>query len=396
MNSSSLISTVKLKNILDYYDGPILITVVDSVDTVYICQLIKRTSELDEFFCVPISQSRLELFYLGQIDLREIFKNPEIRFFSLVTVINYKEPMNLEFIPEERISSKWYPDEGLKLATYPTELDASIIKESLIRKAGIIEAKLNPPEARGTEKKISAIHLMQFLHLFQAVVRHAFKSSLRRLSKELRKVLDKPENYGLDVNAATTGSFKIQFQTTPVNLFGNSPIESALDIIDKLTLRPDDLENNLKIIRENQGHFVSSYANLLKFIIDSDIPVSYSWIMPSKRAVIHRSISTTQAIPMYDELIRSEELSRTIIDVVGRVFDANEKRNTWGIEIKEEGKTVILKGGLSEKASCTVSGITIGKTYKFTLEERLEMDVSTGKEKPLFFLINYGEILSLL
>lgn len=384
---------VTLKNVLDYYDGPILITVIDSVDTIYICELINRIDGFDEFFCVPISQHKLELFYSGQIDLRTIYEQPEINLFSVLRVANYKEVMSLEVIPEESISSEWYPDEGLKLDTYPAELDASIIKESRIRNAGIIEAKLNPPEARGSEKKISAIHLMQFLHLFQAVVRSAFKNSLNNLSKDAKRMLDKPQNYGLDVCATSAGSFKVQFQaTSDSNLFGDLPIESALHILDKITLKPDDLQNNLQVIKEYKGHFVSSYANLLGFIIDSDIPVSYAWTTPNKKTVIHRSISTTQARPMYDELRRSEELSREIIDVTGRVFNADEDKNTWGIKAKkEDGKTVIYKGGLSENAICTITGITMGKTYKVKLEERLEMDVSTGKEKTLYSLIDYEE-----
>lgn len=120
MNSGSLISNVNLKNILDYYDGPILITVVDSVDTVYIGQLINRTPDFDEFFCVPISQHKLELFYLGQIDLREIYIKPEIRFFSIIKANDYKKPLALEYIPEDKISAEWYPDEGIKLSAYPT------------------------------------------------------------------------------------------------------------------------------------------------------------------------------------------------------------------------------------------------------------------------------------
>lgn len=84
--------------------------------------------------------------------------------------------------------------------------------------------------------------------------------------------------------------FKLQFQvTSDFNLFGDLPIESALHIIDKITLKPDDLKKNLEVIKENKGHFVSSYANLLKFIIDSNIPVSYAWTTPNKETVIHRS-----------------------------------------------------------------------------------------------------------
>jgi len=119
MKMSLPVMTVRLKNVLEYYDGPILMTVVDSVDTIYICQLIDRATEFDEFFCVPVSQSSLELFYLGRIDLRDIFIKPEKRYFSLVKVVNYEEPMDFESIAEEDIASEWYPDIGFKLTAYP-------------------------------------------------------------------------------------------------------------------------------------------------------------------------------------------------------------------------------------------------------------------------------------
>ncbi|MBF0538649.1 MAG: hypothetical protein HQL03_10400 [Nitrospirae bacterium] len=117
---------VKLKDVLDYYDGPILLTVLDSADKKYICQLINRDAIFDEFFCVPISQYRLESFYFDQLDLRDICINPEKSNFYLLKVINYKEAMNFESIAEEDILSEWYPDEGIKLTTYPAALDAII------------------------------------------------------------------------------------------------------------------------------------------------------------------------------------------------------------------------------------------------------------------------------
>ena len=59
----------------------------------------------------------------------------------------------------------------------------------------------------------------------------------------------------------------------------------------------------------------------------------------------------------------------------------------YHVEDQKNGEN--LRGGLSEDASCTISGITIGETYNFKIEECLEMDISTGKEKSIFFLLEY-------
>ncbi|MBF0457427.1 MAG: hypothetical protein HQK99_05990 [Nitrospirae bacterium] len=138
MNTQATGITVTLNNILDYYDGPILITVVDAVDTIYICELNDRGSEFDEYYCVAISRNKLERFYLGQIDLRSIYLEPEINQYFILKVDNYKEPVNIEPIPVEDIPPDWYPDEGFILSHYPAESDDDLIKDSVIKKAGIL------------------------------------------------------------------------------------------------------------------------------------------------------------------------------------------------------------------------------------------------------------------
>lgn len=138
MNTQSTGITVTLNKILDYYDGPILITVADALDTIYICELIDRGSEFDEYYCVSISRNKLERFYLGQIDLRSIYLEPEIIQYFMLKVDNYKEPGNLEPISVEDIPLDWYPDEGFILSHYPAESDDDLIKNSLMKKAGII------------------------------------------------------------------------------------------------------------------------------------------------------------------------------------------------------------------------------------------------------------------
>ena len=72
---------VFLKDILLFYDTPQLFVARDSVGTNYLCMLVEQNSTFDNFACVQISEQKLTHFCSGNIDLRDIFIEPEIKSF---------------------------------------------------------------------------------------------------------------------------------------------------------------------------------------------------------------------------------------------------------------------------------------------------------------------------
>ena len=65
------------KQILVFYDEPILFTATDAVESLYLCLL---SSIPDEYDCtaIRISYGRLTEYLSKRVDLRTVFTNPEI------------------------------------------------------------------------------------------------------------------------------------------------------------------------------------------------------------------------------------------------------------------------------------------------------------------------------
>ncbi|MBO5601266.1 MAG: hypothetical protein J5957_01485 [Prevotella sp.] len=70
---------LKIEKILDFCDVPQLFIARDAFDTMYLCLLYEDNPSC-LYTAIKISSNRLDTFLSGQIDLRELFENPEVPF----------------------------------------------------------------------------------------------------------------------------------------------------------------------------------------------------------------------------------------------------------------------------------------------------------------------------
>ena len=72
-----IMRTINPKQVLVFYDEPILFTATDAVESLYLCLL---SSIPDEYDCtaIRISPRRLSEYLSRRVDLRSVFTNPEI------------------------------------------------------------------------------------------------------------------------------------------------------------------------------------------------------------------------------------------------------------------------------------------------------------------------------
>ena len=70
---------LKIEKILDFCDVPQLFIARDTFDTMYLCLLYEDNPSC-RYTAIKISSNRLDTFLSGQIDLRELFENPEVPF----------------------------------------------------------------------------------------------------------------------------------------------------------------------------------------------------------------------------------------------------------------------------------------------------------------------------
>lgn len=96
------------KEILDYYDVPLIFIAIDKNEIHYICLIIEDDPK---YVSLQISIEKLGLCLSEEIDLRDIFINPEFNEYFLATWegnILYAE------LKKGKIPEEFLPDQGFK------------------------------------------------------------------------------------------------------------------------------------------------------------------------------------------------------------------------------------------------------------------------------------------
>lgn len=238
-----------LENLL-YYDGPQLFVAVDQLGTKYICTLSKESDNMDEYLCVPVSNSRIESLVSGEVDLRTIYKSPETEELFVAE----SKPAELAKLQARPISINdippdWFPDPGffLKIEKPPS---VEVIQEAHGRHRAIIQCRLNPPESR-EEPKITAEHLSQAVKHIQRIVKYAYGKALREMGQTAEVISTPEKNYELEIFAFSKGSFTVHLQSSePADLFGFVEISRAFEIIDSISKRIDDPNEAVKQVAQ--------------------------------------------------------------------------------------------------------------------------------------------------
>lgn len=99
------------KQILVFYDEPILFTATDAVESLYLCLL---SSIPDEYDCtaIRISYGRLTEYLSKRVDLRTVFTNPEIPSEYFRVTADGEERFILSPLDEKDLTEDRLPEEG--------------------------------------------------------------------------------------------------------------------------------------------------------------------------------------------------------------------------------------------------------------------------------------------
>lgn len=106
-----IMRTINPKQVLVFYDEPILFTATDAVESLYLCLL---SSIPDEYDCtaIRISHGRLTEYLSKRVDLRAIFTNPEIAGEYFRVTPGGEERLILSPLDEKDLTEDRLPEEG--------------------------------------------------------------------------------------------------------------------------------------------------------------------------------------------------------------------------------------------------------------------------------------------
>ncbi|OQY29311.1 MAG: hypothetical protein B6244_04155 [Candidatus Cloacimonetes bacterium 4572_55] len=383
-----MIKNIKLTETLIYYDAPELLLGIDEVDVRYLCLLVECNDESDRYLCAPVSKKRYNRFIAGDIDLRNIYKEPEVDelyYIDFIETTDGNFPLNP--FESKNLTEAWLPEPGF---FFEKEVDeSSIVEEAREKNRAIIHFSLNPPEAR-EETKISAEHLIDALTIFQSLLKYAYKKSLSSVARKTKILLDNKINYETEVFAFSPGSFTIHMQSkTEADLVGHVEISKALQKLDELTHYQNESTEAMAVFKENKGHLVNQYNLLLERIIDYDLPLSYTWTTPESTSPAHRQISRNSAIELHNFLNKREELRIETKELIGTICKVDTIGKKWTIISEEDDKKY---SGEVKNDTLKLSGITTDiQRYLFICEECIEEQVISKKEKKTLRLTSFNK-----
>lgn len=114
--AESFLCDLSTVEVLDWYDEPRLFIAQNSLSQYYLAYWADQDSNIDTWYYVPISESRIELVRGGEIDLRDAFRFPEAWFVNVVTTVrDTREPREFASVFSETLSEQTLPPVGDRL-----------------------------------------------------------------------------------------------------------------------------------------------------------------------------------------------------------------------------------------------------------------------------------------
>jgi hypothetical protein len=371
-----LISSIQVEF---FYDVPLIFSASDKIGRFYICELIDQNENTLKYICLPISHRRLKDFRLGQIDLRSIFVEPEMKEFYECSIENFEsKEFEISLLPSKELPETYLPDGGFYLADEKI-VDVEIKKTAKAANRPVFKVILNPPES-SDGPVIIAERLSHFLFAFNNLIKHAYRKTCKKIPR-IKTSLSHEDGHKLRILSFSEGSFSILFETLDIgDLFGSCAPELSFQKIDELVRVAENPEKSVEILKTNKGHLANAYIKLLEFITENDTSIEYEWASPTLPKSQRGKLLQRFARPLLETLRETEGLSIELIELTGVIIKANKKSGAWTIVNDEDQKE--YSGTIKPESKISLDGIIIStQKYKFFCEESLEVIPATGKER---------------
>lgn len=375
-----MIRSIEIIQILEYFDVPQLFIGKDKVGTKYFCLLLDFIGGKPFYLACTISNTRIDNFISGRIDLREIFVEPEIQQWYTVKELDNEKVLldDYSFGENNIIPEKYLPSEGYFL---PQQIiNDDITKEVVDLDNAIIHLALSDNE---NHDSIGIDSLSDTLRIYQQLVHYSFIKTLKERKIKDRQEFIIPQNYKLRAFASSKSSFNIHlYSQSNRDLFGACEIEMALKKIDEIFSDFDEENQFIEVLRTVKGHTINSYRRFVKKLMDENLTIKYKWFAPKQEYVHHRILTTDYAQKVYDLLTRREELEEEIKEFIGFVKQADVEKGNWRILNESDNKEYS-----GESSGKLLEGITLETVkYKILCQEIIEELTVSEKEKIKYVL----------
>ena len=379
--------TIRYFATLFYYDGVQIFEARDIIGGHYIAVMIESVDDRDRYILVGAEPEKLRQFRTGELDLLSLLVDgAEESWFIAKPQNDFNLPLILEIQSSPlKDHPDFLPESGFVLHDIPANTDT--ILEARTRNNLVLEFAVEPPEA-AEKHQIHASTLAGLLLHLQTLVKHAHNTALRDMpvgSRRNHNVVD--ACFFNIVIPAAPGSFRVVLEAASApDVFGVSTLSLALERIDCFFEHVNEPKQTLEIVKAHKGHLAGAYLRLLRFLVDNNTYLSYSWAEPRFQNPKHYSVTKTQAVSLVEYLSGVSNIGAETVILQGVLDKADRGNGTWRIITEETGVS-----GKIKQDGPSLAGLKIGNRYSFTCLEEIE-ETQGGREQRSLFLMEHEPI----
>lgn len=353
------LGTLRLDEVFEYYDGPVLFTARDQLDRTFLAVAVSGVDGSTDYLYVPLSDRRATAVRTGLIDLRDAFARPEGDRAYIVRVSPGPGLPEVAEVAVQDIRTEWLPDAGEAL-TQVVETAPPFSTEGLARTATsenryLIAIEIDqPPELLRTELPIrdSGTILTEFQELADAFANDS------------------------DFVLVGLQAASFVFVLSPMvgdGLFGvpSQSLEAIRSML--LSIADDGFDSYLASLNRRRRAHVRDFLNALS---DADTGVKLISTSPTGQTT-SAEVSKQQVRAGLVLLRASSDSDSEEIRVRGHLIALNHRRRTFGVRESEPTGQRKRARSFSGKldASIDIEGIPSGETilYDFVILQETEL-----------------------
>jgi len=369
--------TIRHTATLFYYDGPQVFEGRDGIGGHYIAVAVEPIDSRERYLVSGVAPERLRQFRSGTLDLRSLLAEPvEGEWYLADAVAGFNEPLELLRQNRSLRESGFLPDDGFVL--HDRVAEEAVLKEARERRNLVLEIATEPPEAT-TDHRIRVNTLVGLLHYVQVMVRHAYRTATKGRTPQPGQ----RENHMMDVVVpATAGSFRVVLEAAQLpDMFGHNDVALGLQKMDMLFEKIGDPNDTLETLKENRGHLAGIYLKLMRFLVDHQTGIHYSWAEPNSVRPSSYAATEAETRMLVDALSSVTHLGVETVTLEGRFERFNRRSGSWGL-LTNEGRV----SGHIKKGGPSLDGLQVDGRYRFHCEEEIEEIDITGRESRKIYL----------
>lgn len=390
-----VIGPYEIINVYDYFDKPLLFSIRNQADSIYIVSFASARRGEDKWMASQVSEPRLREFETGIVSIREVFEKPQIGYTLLLNISKDGQRSTVEFIqdtanglgPFLADADEYVNVESLKMSEASEMARARMPKRSRV----LVNLRLAPNS--GSRSTMNIKVLGDLLSSFQETLSNIGMNIIGIDNERGRIPFSIFEATSLDYAVAWNGSVGITLFSSEVDVLIESDVlERSLETLSSLVngnvvsffgTKEEPLKRSLS--RRTLLKFKSFLGSLR--VSGSDFEMAFE----SKNGEMgYAAISEGEVYQRISEVDSYADHAQRIYELQGKVTEVNSTTGRIVFsDIETEAKYVAY---VEDSSYFEANQMKVPGVYRLTILENTSINKNTGEEINSYTVVSFGYI----